>query len=547
VFRDARSIAAGSVLDADLCIVGAGVAGISVAREFIGRPERVVLLEGGSLDFTKSIRELPTVLRRHTIGEQGLARGVIAGRPYYPLRFTRARAFGGSSRVWHAGRGLHAHPLDAIDLERRDGLPEHGWPIDRTQLDPFYERAQRLCALGPFEYDGAAWADQGYGAPLPLDPELVRTEVFQFGEDSRFDRYEREFAEAANVEVLLHANAVHLADSAGRLERVDCATLSGARFSVRARTFVVAAGTIETARLLLASRGDQPAGIGNGHGLVGRYFMEHPDVAVGFLVPDPKLDDGAFRLYEHQRAGDALAVEGMFRLSDAALRGGRLLNAVIRLHPTYRSGRAAAVRSGQVIRRSIHHGVATPGIARHAVRTISGTRQLLRHYATWRARRAPELFGIHVMAEQAPIAASRVRLGRRVDRLGLPVTVLDWRLTRRDVESIRRTIDIFGDCVRKAGVGTVSSTLGAGQSPPAIFGNWHHLGTTRMSRDPRRGVVDENCRVHGMDNLYIAGGSVFPTGGYANPTLTIVAMSLRLADHLAETADEGEAPLIRPA
>ena len=334
MFRDARSVVRGSTLDADICIVGAGVAGISVAREFMGRPERVILLEGGSLGFTRSVRELPSVLRRHSMGEQALARGVIAGRPYYPLRFTRARAFGGTSRAWHEGRGLHAHPLDAIDLERREGLPEHGWPIDRAQLDPFYERAQELCGLGPFEYDAAAWAAQGYGAPLPLDPELVRTEVFQFGARSRFDRYEREFAEAANVDVLLHANAVHLADRAGRLDRVDCATLTGNRFSVRARTFVVAAGTIETARLLLVSRGDQRHGIGNGHGLVGRYFMEHPDVAVGFLAPDPRLDGGAFRLYEHQRAGDDLMVEGMFRLSDAALRDERLLNAVIRLQPT---------------------------------------------------------------------------------------------------------------------------------------------------------------------------------------------------------------------
>ena len=261
--------------------------------------------------------------------------------------------------------------------------------------------------------------------------------------------------------------------------------------------------------------------------------MEHPDVAVGFLAPDPELDGGAFRLYEHQPAGDDLMVEGMFRLSDAALRDERLLNAVIRLQPTWRSGRAAAVRSGQVVRRSVHHGVPTAGIARHALRTISGTREVLRHYANWRSRRAPELYGIHVMAEQAPTATSRVRLGRRVDRLGLPVTVLDWRLNRRDVDSIRQTVDIFGESVRRAGVGTVTSTLGAGQPPPAIFGNWHHLGTTRMHDDPTHGVVDENCRVHGMANLYIAGGSVFPTGGYANPTLTIVAMSLRLADHLA--------------
>ena len=532
MFTDARSIAADSTLQADICIIGAGIAGISIAREFIGRSESVVLLEGGGLEFTKSLRHLPTVLRRHTLGEQALASGRNAGQPYYPLRFTRVRAFGGSSRAWHQDRGVHARPLDAIDFGARDGLPDHGWPIDRAQLDPFYERAQQVCGLGPFAYDTKTWEAQGYGAPLALDPKRVESVVFQFGKHSRFDRYEEDFARAENVNLLLHATAVQLADGAGRVGRADCATLSGNRFSVLARTFVLAAGAIETARLLLVSRDSQPAGIGNNRDLVGRYFMEHPDVAAGYLIPDPGLDRSAFRLYEHQRAGKDLMVEAMFRLSNHALRTERLLNAVLRLRHTHRSGMTAAMQSAQIVRRSVHHGVATPGLARHALRTILGAPQILRHYATWRSGRPPEVFGIDVMAEQAPTMSSRVRLAGRRDRLGVPMTILDWRLASMDWASIRRTVEIFGEAVREAGVGTVISTLGVGKHPPAVFGNWHHLGTTRMHHDPARGVVDENCRVHEMTNLYIAGGSVLPTGGYANPSLTIVALSLRLADHL---------------
>src|SRR5215472_1179053 len=148
MFTDARSIAAGATLQADIRIVGAGVAGITLAREFVGRSESVVLLEGGGLEFTKSLRELPTVLRRHSLGEQALSSGRNAGQPYYPLRCTRVRAFGGSSRAWHEHRGVHARPLDAIDFWARDGLPEHGWPIDRRDLGPFYERAQQMFGLG---------------------------------------------------------------------------------------------------------------------------------------------------------------------------------------------------------------------------------------------------------------------------------------------------------------------------------------------------------------------------------------------------------------
>lgn len=539
MFTDARTIAPNSVLQADICIVGAGIAGISIAREFIGRHESVVLLEGGGLDFTKSLRDLPTVLRRHFLGEQALSRGKNAGQPYYPLRFTRVRAFGGSSRAWHEHRGLQARPLDAIDFEARDGLPEHGWPIDKAEIDPFYERAQQICGLGPFAYDTKTWETQGYGTPLPLDPRLAESVIFKFGTHSRFDRYKNDFARADNVNLVLHGTAVHLADNGERVDRVDCATLSGGRFGVRARTFILAAGAIETARLLLVSRDNQPEGIGNGRDLVGRCFMEHPDAAVGFLIPNPDLDRNAFRLYRQQPAGEHLTVEAMFRLSDAVLRRERLLNAVLRLRPTYSSGVAAAVQSAQVIRRSVHFGVPTPGLAKHALRAVLGAPRILRHYATWRSGHSPVIFGIDAMAEQAPAMSSRVKLARSRDRLGVPKTILDWRLATMDWSSIQRTMEIFGDAVREARVGTVISTVGAEQQRPAVFGNWHHLGTARMHYDPTRGVVDKHCRVHEMANLYVAGGAVFPTGGYANPSLTIVALALRLANHLKATPNAG--------
>ena len=532
MFTDARHIAENSTLQADICIVGAGVAGISVAKEFVGRSKSVVIVEGGGLEFTKSLRHLPTVLRRHALSEQALASGRNDGEPYYPLRFTRVRAFGGSSRAWHDHRGVHARPLDAIDFGTRDGLPEHGWPLDLTQLEPFYKRAQKLFGLGEFAYDAKTWEAHGYGAPLPLDPKLVESVIFKFGKCSKFDRFKDDFAMAKNVDVLLHATAVHLSDSSGRVDRVDCATMSGRRFSVRARTFILAAGAIETARLLLVSKESQPAGIGNGRDLVGRCFMEHPDAAVGYLIPHPEFDQSAFRLYEHQPAGENVTVEAMFRLSDDAMKRERLLNAVLRLRRTHRSAMTAAVQSAQVVRRSVHYGVATAGLARHAARSVLGAPQILHHYATCRSGRAPEIFGIDVMAEQTPTMCSRVRLAPRRDRLGVPKTILDWRLTNMDWNSIRRTMEIFGDAVREAGVGTVVSTVESGKPAPAVFGNWHQLGTTRMHPDPARGVVDENCRVHEVANLYIAGGSVFPTGGYANPSLTIAALSLRLADHL---------------
>jgi choline dehydrogenase-like flavoprotein len=531
MLADARELAGGSTMAADVCIVGAGVAGVSIARQLIGGSARVLLLESGGLGFTKSLRRLPSVLSRHLRGEQALAAGRNAGQSYYPLRFTRARALGGSSRAW-ASHGLQAAPLDTIDFEGRDGLPNHGWPFGREELVPFYERAQRECNLGPFEYDVDPWEARGLGRRLPLDEDCVRSSMFQFGLDSAFNRQEAELAAAANVELLLHATVTRIAlDRSGRADHVQCATLGGNHFKVRAGTFVLAAGAIETARLLLVSDDVQPGGIGNEHDLVGRYFMEHPDVEGGVLIPGPELDPGMFRLYLSQQIGQHLNAHAMLRLGDDLLRKEQLLNSVARLRPTHRSALDGAVRSARTVRRSLHHGVPITGLATHGVRAVRGARTILRHGSAMRSG-PPDAYGLDIMAEQAPDRESRVRLGRRRDRLGMPTTVLDWRLGERDWSSIRRTVELLGECLREAGIGVVVPTVTETSPPPPVYGNWHHLGTTRMHVDPAGGVVDENCRVHGVSNLYVSGGSVMPTGGYANPTLTIAALALRLADHL---------------
>jgi choline dehydrogenase-like flavoprotein len=531
MLTDARTLDGGASSSADVCIVGAGVAGVTLAQQLIGSGAKVLVLESGGLAFTKSLRSLPTVLSRHLRGEQGLARGRNVGQPYYPLRFTRARALGGSSRAW-ASHGLQAAPLDAVDFVERDGLPDHGWPFDRSALDSFYKRAQQVGNLGPFEYDVDPWEGRGLGGRLPLDEDCVQSTMFQFGLDSAFNRYEVELTDADNVELMLHATVTKIVvDRHGRVDRLEGATLGGNRFKVEADTFILAAGAIETARLLLASNDVEPSGLGNEHDLVGRYFMEHPDLEVGVLIPAPNLDVHDLRLYTPQQIGANLNAAAMLRLSDDVLKKEGLLNSVIRLRPTNRSAVGQAVRSARTVRRSLHHGVPTKGLVTHAVGVARGAGSLLRHGAAKRSA-APDAFGLDIMAEQMPNPESRVRLGVRRDRLGVPSTLLDWRLGGHDWHSIRRTVQLLGECMRDAGVGEIVSTVDRDSPSPAVYGNWHHLGTTRMHLDPTRGVVDENCRVHSIANLYIAGGSIFPTGGYANPTLTIAALAIRLVDHL---------------
>lgn len=532
MLSDGRSIPNGSTLRTDLCVVGAGVAGIALTQKFIGQSVQVVLLEGGSLQFTKSLRSLPTVLHRHLRSEQGLASGKNVGQPYYPLRFTRARAFGGSSRAW-VSHGLQARPLDAIDFEDREGLPHHGWPFDRAHLEPYYWHAQKVCGLGSFSYGIDAWENQGLGERLPLDARCVQSEIFQFGQRSTFDRYLEEFKLANNIELVLHGTVVNIvADNAGKVRHLECASLSGGRFIVEAETYVLAAGAVENARLLLASNKVHSAGIGNRYDLVGRFFMEHPDLEVGFLIPSTRLKPYHLNLYHFRNVEEGLGIRAMVRLSDDVLRRERLLNAVMRFRPSYSQGVEAGVQSARTIRRSLHHGVPTRGLATHVKRTLSDARHLLHHQVRKWVGHYPDIFGLEVMAEQTPNPSSRVRLGKRRDRLGVPMTILDWRLDEIDWHSIQKTVEIIDHCVQNAGLGKIISTLQYAPEYPAVFGNWHHLGTTRMHPNPRLGVVDENCRVHETTNLYVAGGSIFPTGGYSNPTLTIVALSLRLAEYL---------------
>lgn len=535
---DGRTVAPGARLEGDVCIIGSGTAGLTVARSLAATSRaRIILLESGGLDFSTSLKTLPRIAKRHLRGEQSLAAGKNVGHPYYPLRLTRVRAFGGTERALRPNHGLQARPLDAVDFMQRAGVANSGWPISRHDLEPHYQRAQELCELGPYDYTAGRWETPERPA-LPLTGDSVETTVFQYRRHYDHTIALSELDHRPNVDIVLHASVTDLrsSESPSSLEEVTVRTLTGNTFAVAARVFVVAAGALETARLLLSSTSGFPAGIGNMHGLVGRFFMERIDLSLGYLVPaNPDLVDQIGLYRPHESAGTH--IKAMLRLTDDTLSREGLLNAVIRMAPmSLRAAVSNGARSGRTIRRSIHHGVpiTEPGrqlaaVAREippAVRRRVGS-----------SEGGAMVLALDTQAEQAPARESRIVLGDKRDALGLRQTQLDWRISDGDLASLEQTTAILDAAVRRSGLGHVESTLGPEWGRPAIFGNWHHLGTTRMHADPRKGVVDPNCRVHGTDNLYVAGGSVFTTGGVSNPVLTIVALSLRLADHLKSVVE----------
>jgi choline dehydrogenase-like flavoprotein len=339
---------------------------------------------------------------------------------------------------------------------------------------------------------------------------------------------------ADNVQTILYANVtdMHTTPGGTAIDRVSVRTLAGNAFSVRARIVVLAAGAIENARLLLHNR------IGNDRDLVGRYFAEHLHLRCGVLVANPGVDC-AFYDEKQRRGREPMA---WFVIPPRVVRERRLLAFSASLRQV-RPAPVAWVRSAQspafaamvALAESVVRGRGPAHWGRRAARALGGAGDVVRGLGAraWMAERRGLVFEVNVRAEQAPNRDSRVTLNGRRDRLGMPMADLDWRITEQDRASVLASVALLGDACAAAGAARVFVPPGDDVPPSdAIGGGWHQMGTTRMARDPSAGVVDEHCRVHGVANLFVAGSSVFPSFGFANPTFTLLALALRLSDHL---------------
>jgi choline dehydrogenase-like flavoprotein len=504
--------------DTDVCIIGSGAAGLSLAAH-LGGKLRVTILEAGDA----------AVVR----GADDWLAGEAGDFAFDGFQDGRARAFGGATRLW-AGQLLR---LDAIDFEKRDWVPRSGWPITLRDLEPYYDRAERFLGVGTPVYDARIW--QRFGVRDP-----------GFGNDlfPKFTIYmpQRDFTKAfgarlvrtdPSVTLLLNATAlqIDLDPDATRAVGVRIAEAGGRRGLVRARAFVLCGGGIENPRLLLASNGVMPAGIGNARDLVGRFFQDHPNAFTGFVAsPRPRVFQEQFRKLRRRR------VTSWPKLSftDAAQRRGRYLNANAMMAYDY-ADTSALTRAKEL--------VAATRARRPAAILCDGMR-LLRHVpelvaqaahtaATGKAIRFdPSRIKLQTFVEQIPDPDNRVILSNARDRFGIPRPHLTWRVHADELRTMRAFTEAAGAEFRRLGLGELSVAPWLDQGVEAARGEikeyFHHAGATRMASNPADGVTDPDCRVFGTDNLYVAGGSVFPTSGYANPTLTIVALAIRLGDAL---------------
>lgn len=523
LIEDMRRIEAGTTLEADLAIVGTGPAGLSIAREFFSMDVRVVLLESGGL------AEPPEIAPSETFENSGAPR-------FMDPRRVRNRSLGGSSQSW-SGK---CRTFDDIDFECRPWIPHSGWPISKAELVPYEERAAAAMHLGPNIYGGQLWPLLGrHEQGIAAAPELLEPCFWQFSRDpdrpAEFLRFGKQFLKlrADNVRVFTNATVTHIdTDEHGQCTSLEISSAPGRTSRLLPKVAVLAAGGIENARLLLLSNRVRPAGLGNGNDLVGRYLMDHPHTTLGeFTGVAAQAIQTRLGLYQLRQSGKASFYSHGLRLSPQLQRKERLLNCAAYLSE-YRSpddpwDAINRLRSGQL-----------KSCARDALRAVSSPGLLLDglYQRKVKGRSVPHKLDklvIDCLVEQVPDPDSRLTLSDRRDELGQPLPRIFWKVSDLEKHSVAVLARTLAREIERLGLKppTLPEWIDKNRPEAAAFTDAAHpTGTTKMSDNPREGVVDADGRLHEARGLYIAGSSVFPTASHANPTLMIVAMALRLAD-----------------
>lgn len=485
MIRNITELENSAALHAEVGVVGAGLAGIDVAHYLGRRGVRVVLLESGRLEFDPAIQEL--------------ARVSFAGKPlrthethshisrYLPPMYrghSRIRQFGGTTNVWTGKWRI----FDPLDFHKRPWIPHSDWPITLDDLLPFYEETARDYRLGDFNAESESEfvrETRKLLAPAGLEPQLFYWEKTPTRSGTRFFQ---ELKKAATVDVVLGANATEIVLDADleHVRSIVFQSLERRRFTLHAKHFVLAVGGLEVPRLLLASNRQIPAGVGNARDLVGRFYMDHPKDMQGKLRPGRAIKLVIDGLQTEPRPRFGIS----FSLSQDIQRARSLPNHAVFLRPD---------RPSRI------------GLVTH--------------------------FDLKLAVEQVPNPNSRMYLGSRRDSLEMPQLVVDWRFSPLDHEMFTVLVPILRKAFAEVGLGRLDFGSKALRLDEMMDAS-HHMGATRMAADQSNGVVDSNCKVFGVDNLFIASSSVFPTAHSYSPTYTILAVARRVGAHLARLLEQ---------
>ena len=510
----------------DLCIIGAGAAGLALAAQFMQGPGRVLVVESGRHEpdaYDEGLNELECVGLRHDGWREG-----------------RVRSLGGTTRAW----GGQLVPLRASEVESRPWVADSGWPLQLAELEPYYRRVEELLQIEGAPYDETVWGRLSLTPPA-FDPQELYVRFSQWAALGRRNfavLWRRELQRSSNVTVLLDATAVRIGctPGGGHCEALEIRARSGRTASIRANTFVIASGAIETARLLLASRTPGGVSVANSSGQVGRFFQDHISWFAGEVEPTSR------RLLQHvfdPRYIGATMYSVKLEPTDALMQREGWLNAMG--HIGFQIPDALGWMELRRILRSLQTGRIQLPSRDESIAMLRGsvelTRLVLTRYLA-RRRRSPDAGSIRLLVdcEQAPCSESRVLLeDSRVDAMGVARARLDWRIGEQEHRTLTGFAALLAKEFARLGLGKVRLAAAADfelrETPGAARDIFHHMGTARMSANSRTGVTRADLRCHDVDNLFVAGAAVFPAGGIANPTFTALALSLRLADHLKAT------------
>jgi len=545
---------------ADVCIIGAGPAGMATAHEFLNSDLNVTILESGGNQYINPV--------------QMLSKGELSGDMFLVQELTHLRQIGGTANSWilqmtDEEYGYRYSPLDEIDFEKRDDFPYSGWPFSKKELDPYYERAHITCGLGQYNYTAKYWA-QGKFQPIQFDEEKIYNSIFTFGPTKKFTKeIPEKITESNNVNLYFEATVVELlCDETG--ENVTTAVVKmfdGKEIYFKAKQFIITSNALQTPRLLLNSKKTHKNGIGNQNDNVGRYYMDHYLVPCGNFYPHDQKFINQLGFYDMQSV-EGKTVLGRINLNPTMMKKEGLRNMAVMLFPmAWNQSDLDAMNSLNAIKFPhfrMYHIRFPIDFAKHVTQLLSKPKELMIHIRNiFRGRNrlfravyeyirygVPVFLGLGrggwsrmannegkydkfellAIVEQSPNPENRLTVTNDKDELGCPKTKIHYICAEEDINSVEKAQKIMGETMEATGLGRYEPPAVGAEVMKTLSGIHHMLGTTRMSDDPASGVVDRDCCVHGMKNLFIAGSAVFPTGGYANPTLTNIALSIRVAD-----------------
>lgn len=521
-------------LRCDVCIIGTGPAGITIARELSNTPLRVTLLESGGTErqeASDALNEIENVGWPRIMDQWGV----------------RNRLVGGSSNTW-SGR---CAPFDEIDMQRRDWVPYSGWPFKIEDLAPYIDRSAEHLGLGPGSgiTDDRIWALTGQRprrtGPGP-DPDKLLPMFWQYSRDAVNQYDTTRFAHftdtlGPNVTIVTNATVLRInaTESATAVESVEFASADGRRWTLPASTVVLCAGGIENARLLLSSDNVVPHGLGNDRDLVGRFLMDHLRGPIaGFRLKEANAVLNQFGTFKSLSSGSNMFHPGL-RMSPAIQRAERLLNCSAWVHQ-YIAADDPWEMLIQFLRRKSGARPDFRSMLANSGLVIYGLKE---HFISHRALpRKLAKVTLEAMCEQVPNPDSRITLSSRRDRFGMRISRIDWRVSGEEARTMRRMAELMVNQFSLMGIDPPELTewVRDGDMIPQTFRDVAHpTGTTRMADNPAEGVVDAQCQVHGVHGLFIGGSSVFPTAGHANPTQLIVALAVRLSHTLRDHVSPG--------